>query len=54
MIDAIIKFEDGTSNSFIDYKTSKFKEKNGKDFSKELRTKSMSTNFMDIVYYIQI
>ena len=36
--DAIIKFEDGTSG-IIDYKTSKFKEKNGKDFSKDLEKK---------------
>ena len=36
--DAIIKFEDGTSG-IIDYKTSKFKEKNGKDYSKDLKKK---------------
>ena len=36
--DAIIKFKDGTSG-IIDYKTSKFKEKNGKDYSEELLKK---------------
>ena len=36
--DAIIKFEDGTSG-IIDYKTSKFKEKNNKDYTKELEKK---------------
>ena len=36
--DAIIDFEDGSSG-IIDYKTSKFKEKNGKDYTKELEKK---------------
>ena len=36
--DAIIKFKDGSSG-IIDYKTSKFKEKNGKDYSKQLNKK---------------
>ena len=36
--DAIIDFEDGSSG-IIDYKTSKFKEKNGKDYTKELKDK---------------
>ena len=36
--DAIIKFKDG-SCGIIDYKTSKFKEKNGKDYKKELGKK---------------
>ena len=36
--DAIIKFKDG-SCGIIDYKTSKFKENNGKDYKKELGKK---------------
>ena len=41
--DAIINFKDGTAG-IIDYKTSKFKEKDGKDFSKNLEKKVFEYN----------